>query len=642
MPAGHYANFYPINGTFQNYNPVRRLLDGQIPYRDFNDYLGMGHLYIGTFVTLLFGATYQSSLVAFSFLTFAGLQALSLVIGRAILGDLKKSINASILFSIIILVRPFFFSNSVVTFQEILDALNAALSTGNSARFVRGLILPLTVAVMLLLHNVYIAKKNRLSGIIAKGLPAVITGMVAGTAFVWSNDYGVSTWLCLIIMYLYVSIIRHKTVKPVICDTLLIFVGSAISIFIFVEVLTLGHFSNWVGVTFGTGGYQSWYYNSSKSYFLYDVDFSFVMMIQALITLVYLYKIFREQGNEIAVIRYGIPAFVNMTCFCAVNEYKLLSGGGSREVALSVLFITIAYEISAIIEEFFEKFKISPKRFTAVVLVVSFAWILSTAKDEFLFTYTTEKDGEYVESMGGNMTSLYSDMKSAHDFLNGNEFFATYASGQEVYENTYQPSGTDYIIHVLGDEQRTQYLDQFINGDFKYAVTIRKDYTDWEYWVERANWFFYRELYKNWHPVFSNTYETYWERNESEEQNIISGEFVVQVDYIDDTTIKLIIDTDENISGVADVYIDYQIDKQGGSRLAILQFQSNLKVQNMNVNASDMYYESNYLRPISNEFVPMTIQNGHGELVLTSAPDRTTALRLKEAICTEIYTVQRD
>jgi len=73
LEAGHYANFYPINGTFQNYNPARRLLAGQIPYKDFNDYLGMGHLYLGTIATALFGGDYQGSLQAFSFLTFFGM-----------------------------------------------------------------------------------------------------------------------------------------------------------------------------------------------------------------------------------------------------------------------------------------------------------------------------------------------------------------------------------------------------------------------------------------------------------------------------------------------------------------------------------------------------------------------------------------
>ena len=36
-----FANFVPINGTFQNYNPVRRFLSGQIPFKEYADYLGL-------------------------------------------------------------------------------------------------------------------------------------------------------------------------------------------------------------------------------------------------------------------------------------------------------------------------------------------------------------------------------------------------------------------------------------------------------------------------------------------------------------------------------------------------------------------------------------------------------------------------
>lgn len=67
VSAGHYANYYPINGTFQNYNPVRRLLSGQTPYKDFQDYLGLGHLYIGSIFTVILGGTYKDSLVYFIF-----------------------------------------------------------------------------------------------------------------------------------------------------------------------------------------------------------------------------------------------------------------------------------------------------------------------------------------------------------------------------------------------------------------------------------------------------------------------------------------------------------------------------------------------------------------------------------------------
>lgn len=38
------SDFLAINGDFQNYNILRRFLDGQVPYRDFTNYLGMGVL----------------------------------------------------------------------------------------------------------------------------------------------------------------------------------------------------------------------------------------------------------------------------------------------------------------------------------------------------------------------------------------------------------------------------------------------------------------------------------------------------------------------------------------------------------------------------------------------------------------------
>ena len=36
------GDFVAYNGDFQNYNIFRRLLDGQVQYRDFTNYLGNG------------------------------------------------------------------------------------------------------------------------------------------------------------------------------------------------------------------------------------------------------------------------------------------------------------------------------------------------------------------------------------------------------------------------------------------------------------------------------------------------------------------------------------------------------------------------------------------------------------------------
>lgn len=80
-------DFNPINGTYQNFNPIRRLLSGQIPMRDFQDYLGMGHLYLGAFMTVLFGGNYHASLYAFDLLAMLSTLLIFLVIGYCVLRD---------------------------------------------------------------------------------------------------------------------------------------------------------------------------------------------------------------------------------------------------------------------------------------------------------------------------------------------------------------------------------------------------------------------------------------------------------------------------------------------------------------------------------------------------------------------------
>lgn len=78
-------DFSPVNGTFQNYNVVRRLLDGQIPFRDFNVYLGVGHLYLGSLITLIFGGNYAGSVMAFGFITLIVPVLFMIILGKSIL-----------------------------------------------------------------------------------------------------------------------------------------------------------------------------------------------------------------------------------------------------------------------------------------------------------------------------------------------------------------------------------------------------------------------------------------------------------------------------------------------------------------------------------------------------------------------------
>jgi len=205
-------------------------------------------------------------------------------------------------------------------------------------------------------------------------------------------------------------------------------------------------------------------------------------------------------------------------------------------------------------------------------------------------------------------------------------------------EGKFQPSGIDYIIHVLGDQQRDNYLSNFQNGDFKYVATIRKEFTDYEYWIERANWFFYRKLYQSWHPVFANAYELYWERNNRKNEFTLVANYNVEIERIDESSVKISVETDKNVNGIADVYIDYSVNKKPKSQLTKFLFQRELKVENTGmVFASNGYYESNYLRAEGAEYIPMPITNGFGELTLTASPKKSAILDLKQVNCNSIY-----
>ena len=155
--------------------------------------------------------------------------------------------------------------------------------------------------------------------------------------------------------------------------------------------------------------------------------------------------------------------------------------------------------------------------------------------------------------------------------------------------------------------------------------------------MERANWFFYRELYQNWHPVFANQYQVYWEKNQDNDNTITDG-ISLEIVNEGESKVRLIVRTVEPIDGIADVFIDYNVRKKKNA-LSPLMIQSVLLVKNTGlISASNDFYESNYLRNKSSEYIPIPVINGYGETLLTASPERSASLELKYAECKAIYT----
>ncbi len=642
--TAEFVNFFPVHGDFQNFNPVRRFLSGQIPYRDFEDYLGLGHLYLGTALTGLLGGTYRWSLVAFTFLTVACLLLVSLILGKVILK--KDTIAAPVTF----IVFAVLLSDNIGNFCDIdmWNALKSGLSVGYSARFVRGLILPLCVIVLLIFFRFYFksrayTEKKRFYD----KIPYIFAGIMAGFSFIWSNDYGISCFICILLSVLIVSFSQSRSVKTGVKAFLLALGVSLVSIFLFLEIFTLGNAGNWFKSTFGTGNYQQWYFGAAGSSYLYEIDLNYLTIFQGIVSIYYFARLFFNKGNRESMIRYGIPGFMNLVCYRTINEYYMLSDRTSRklnEVAYTVLFFTVLFEVLGYILPHIENLT-KAINFTKIGLAVCLLLFLVKGiplayKD---FGFMSRKYAEYThfDTLGGYMTYLDKDVRDAIDFIDGQKIFSTYSSAVEAETGQFQPSGYDYIIHVLSDERREKYLESFEEGNFKYAVTISKngDTRFWEYRAERSNCFFYRELYSKYHKVYSNAYQVYWEKNKVGKENVISGDYELEVTKISENETSIILQTNPDINGIADVYIDYSVEKSGDLSSMFLLREA---LQVLDIVEYDTYKDDedniclNFLRAASSEYVPMYIRNGKGQIILSSKPAEDTLLNINSAVCDRI------
>lgn len=422
--AKYLVDFYPINGTFQNYNPVRRWLGGQVPARDFSTYLGYGHLILGSIMTWFFGGDYAASLCAFSFLTLLSTAIISYVIGKSILSSCKSAQICTVIF-LVFLISDFVFIPGDSVLNTIFEvAFLYGQTPGNSARFIRGLAPALYVCMVegifwCIKRSKYykIAKPN-----VKKLLEMIVISSVSGLFFLYSNDYGISTWICVGIVYIFVEFCKER--NPLTTIKLLIgyLAVSSMSIIIFVMLITHGHFPEWLSATFGTGGFQTWYYLAPNNYYVYNVDFTFLMMLQALLVIYYGICIFRCKAEATMCKRYGVPLLMNMVAFCAANEYRLISGGYLHEVAYAVLTFTIGYEIILVIRKIAgrERIVILSRKIALFAIIFGGAWSISYGVDRGIASLDYDR-GTYVEEMGGYMSNLAEDVIDAKNFLGGGQ-----------------------------------------------------------------------------------------------------------------------------------------------------------------------------------------------------------------------------
>lgn len=634
-------DFYPMNGTFQNFNPIRRFLAGQVPYRDFSDYLGLGHLLLGSIATWIWGGTYAASVSAFTALAALSTAGLSCVLGSSVLGNRKSGLRATAL----LLAVSLFLIDNGSTLGDGIAALGEeiayAFETGKSAHLLRCAAAPLFV--VLLWFGLVVAKRiawfGALPDVRRKNFAIVYCGLCGGAIFSYSNDFGISSWLCFGLTLTFIALARTRKLLPTVKTFFLYFLSSGVGLALFVSLVTRGNLIGWLKSTFGTGGYQGWYYiQQGRSFFFTDVDRTQITLLQAFVVLTYLFLLFKHKGTAAAIKRFGIPAALNMTSVCAANEYKLLSGGYLFDTIKTVLVLTALYEALAWVRVLISnKNTLVRMRKVGAYLTAAAActWIVSVGGGYIINQLClTEGRGTYFSGLGGYLNTMADTVADAVDYLGGRRVFSTYAGAIETETDQFQPSGYDYIIHVLGDNARESYLQSFRESEFDCAATIREDFSDHEYWLEKVNWFIYREIYQNYHPAKTIDYEIFWEKNTDEQSFVINGSAVtVSLQWDTASSCRIVLDGDSSLNGVADVHIRCDTAKDASSK-ALLMFTSSLNFKDPFGND----YAQFNLPKQSDTMIGIDITNGHGEVVVTSEPTSMTTLSLDDVYCEAVYT----
>lgn len=627
LAANYEIGYEIMNGDFQNYNPVRHLLAGQVPYRDFTVYLGAGELYSVGGLLLVLGNSFGRSMFATNFCTWFYFELLVLAVCLVVLGTARAARAAALALCSVFFA---YVQGAALPFSgQINGLLSYAAANGNSARMMRSAALTLAVLVILLgLHGWQQGRGGRLLA------PAVLVPFTAGFFVPWSNDMGGAAYISIALGYgLYLIRLYRTDIAKIAVQTLRYIAVSIAGLGVSVLLISWGHPLAWLRQTRGTSAYQTWYYGNTLddrvcSFTDLHLPGAAVFCLAAALT--FAVGIFACRQKRSAVLAAGGFALtLGMVLWNLLYGMVSASNNGPTGGAAALAAVLVpACGIKAVMllcskaQLPSQLGKILPAGCAvlgAVMLAVGMAGQVQTR-------IGGHEGYTYVPELGGWIGDQAEKLATEKELTTGKRLFGTYSSALEAMTGQLQPTGTDYIIHALGDSQRLAYLQTFQSGDFDMVVTPSPKVAPPERWSRNANWWFYRELYRYWQPA-ANTFQSggmhlFWQRT-GVDNNLNEATTTTIAAQGDGTVLVTVTAADADFCGVADVTLHYGlVSTESMNRLLDKQFlhvtcvtENELcAAAERDTNQGDFYLPTD--RDTYN--VPVTISNGVGQILLTA------------------------
>ena len=650
------GDFVAYNGDFQNYNVFRRLLDGQVPYRDFTNYLGSGIVFVNLPLVAVFRSFGESVFIT-HFTTSLLYSFILCVALYTILHDRKKAyfITNLIAIAAFVILHAGFYSGFY--YQYIYDLVYFE-EQGISMRTTRAFLPFLLVGIFYVAKNA-VGRKwlfrycfrsyKRLAGIF----------FVLGMLTVWANDYGYANVVCFFLIFVMVIVFDRKTGPAKKMCLMAAAVFSALAgIILSIMIVTGGNIGEYISINAGVAEYQFWYYGNYYNKYLTVADlfsdrkYLFLTVFFFAHGIWFLYEAASHRIDDDRICR----LFLHSTCYGASLIYVLGSGAhnySAAELVSCILCIGVVIwlvksvwiyvkgmlggewgkTVSSLEQALhsaaneFEKFRIPAYLFLMLLL---YTFSVNIIRTDLSYADRETVKGLHIDSvLGAGLDECAAE-------LAGEELFSTYAGALETINGVFQPTGTDYIIHVMGDKQREKYLENFINGDYRYASTLKNEYTHCEYWSSRVNWFFYRYLYQYYEPVAETNFSVIWEKKGNE--YTVKENAQIDLTFLNTSTCKIeVMLPDYSKGAYVDLHIKYRtvwnenrVRKGGIKKLLCVEDGG----EQYNSFLSNSCY---YLRDCSEGCnIPVYVRDGKGTVYLSAYPLSCTDIENMEVCISDI------
>jgi hypothetical protein len=546
---GANLGFYPINGDWQNYNPVRRWLDGELPGRDFHVYLGLGPTWLTTLATWWCGGQFGDSLFAMTGLCVA-LQALCWGVVARVAGLSRTAAWSLAALSVVFFAAPYKLWLPVHLRAVLVGVCEPLFQPGNSALGLRAAAPVLATLVLWWTWNRWADVRCR------PWRRALWLGAVSGAFLPWSNDYGPSTcaalsgvaalcwyrdtrwtgWLCCVVIHGLAAVLVALGVltlatggapgwwweynfRGVATDQFWYFRGD--------KVLRWSQLPLWYELWIGGGTLGVWLWRMRRRTTVgTDSLLALLVLAPLLSTLV------SVAGGHVEW-RYAFPLartlFIATPCavMAVVGEVWRGRGGGAGagsplltqraegellsprwDVLLCVL---LALQTGILARRWFREQDRQPRP--------AEPWSMLVPRD-----IRAPRTGALVPlgDAGSGLPERFSkavaiaselrDEFVAGDVPRESRIASTYTSLIDVIAGAKNPCRSDYLIHALGSRERTAHLEQLTASPPEYVTTIREDWVGWEGWLQRQNWPYYRWLTRYYEPFDRTYYAIVWKR----------------------------------------------------------------------------------------------------------------------------------